>query len=252
MVVGILVAAVHAAVTIVVHRAIAHVQLVHHVDHAHDDLWVVGGITVNLHVEDVAATGDVVVGRLHLSLVTGRALVIHGYVVRVGVVVAVGDAGYDAELLAVLLGELAREALGRCGQHGVVVVVTLGELVHSVAHVGDNAQSQLLALLRLTVVLAREGNKAFCQSYEADAERTLVDDALHGVGGFQFVGTYPEALHEQGELLGEGRLLELESVVELLGGELEHVVELGEEEPDALLLVRLAHTLDGQLDDVDG
>ena len=71
MVVGILVAAVHTTVTVVVHAAIAHVQLVHHIHHAHDYLWVVGGIAVNLHVEDMSATGHLMIGSLNLGLMTG-------------------------------------------------------------------------------------------------------------------------------------------------------------------------------------
>ena len=46
MVVCILIAAVHAAVAVVVDGAVAHVELIHHIHHAHDDLRVMGGITV--------------------------------------------------------------------------------------------------------------------------------------------------------------------------------------------------------------
>lgn len=67
--IGILVAAVEAAVAVVVYAAIAHVELVHHVDYAHDDLWVVGGITVNLYIEDVSSACEVVVWCLYLCLV---------------------------------------------------------------------------------------------------------------------------------------------------------------------------------------
>ena len=100
-----------------------------------------GGIAVNLDVEDVAAARQLVVGSLHLCLVPGRAFVIDGHVVGVGIVVAVGDAFDDAKLLAVLLCELAGEALGGRGQYGVVVVVALTEVVDTVAHVGDNLQA---------------------------------------------------------------------------------------------------------------
>ena len=183
---------------------------------------------------------------------TGGALVIHRYVVGVGVVVAVGDAGDATKLLAVFLGEFSAEAFCGCGEHGVVVVIPLTEVVHSLAHVSDNPQTQFLTLLAFAVVLACQGHQTFCQTDEADAQGALVDDTLDGIVGLQFVGTDPQALHQQGELLGEGGLLELEAVVELFGCDFEHVVEFGEEHVDTLLLIRLLHTFDGEFHDVDG
>ena len=252
MVVGILVATVHAAVAVVVHGAVAHVELVHHIHDAHDHLRVVGSVAVDLHIEDVTAAGHLMIGCLDLGLMTGRALVIDGHVVGVRIVVTIGHTGDDAKLLAVLLRELAAQALCRRCQHGVVMMILVAEVVDALAHVAHDLQSQLLRLLTLTVVLASQGHQTLGQTDEADAQRALVDDALDGVGRLQLVSTDPETLHQQRELLGEGRLLELETVVELLGGHLQHVVELGEEHVDALLLVGLIHALDGELDDVDG
>ena len=102
------------------------------------------------------------------------------------------------------------------------------------------------------MVLADEGHEAFCQSDESDAQCTLVDYGFDGIVRIQFVGTDPQTLHQQGELLREGGLLETEAVVELSCRDVEHVVELGEEGGDALLLVIDAHAFDGQTDDVDG
>ena len=252
IIVGILVATIHTTVTVVVHRAVAHVKLVHHVHHAHDHLRIMGGVAVDLHIEDVSATRHLMIGSLHLSLMTGRALVIHGHMVRVGVVVTVRHALDDAKLLTVFLCELATQTFGRCSQHGVVVVVLLTEIIDTLTHIADNLQAQFLTFLALAVVLTRKGDKTFCQSDEADTKRTLIDHTLDSVTGLQLISTNPEALHQQGELLGEGGLLKLEAVVELLGCHLEHVVELGEEHVDTLLLVLLTHALDGELYDVDG
>ena len=52
---SILIAAVHTAVAVVVHRAIAHVVLVHQIHDCRDGLGIVGSVAVNLDVEDVAA-----------------------------------------------------------------------------------------------------------------------------------------------------------------------------------------------------
>ena len=164
-----------------VHAAIAHVQAVHHVNHTHDDLRVVSGVAVNLHVENMSTARQVMVGSFHLGLVAGGAFVVDGHMVGVGIVVAVCDAGNAAELLAVLLGELAAETLGRRSQYRIVMVIALTELVDAVAHVCDNPQAQLLRLLALAVMLARQCHKTFGQSDESDAERALVDDRLHGI-----------------------------------------------------------------------
>ena len=59
---GVFVSAFQAAVAVVVHRAVTDVVPVHHIYYTHDDLGVVGGVAVNLHVEDVSAAGQVVVG----------------------------------------------------------------------------------------------------------------------------------------------------------------------------------------------
>ena len=88
--IGILVAAVQTAVAVVVHGTIAHVVLVHHVYHAGDDCWVVGSVAVNLYIEDVAATGQVVVRSLDLCLLQRCTLVVYRHVVGVGIVVAPG------------------------------------------------------------------------------------------------------------------------------------------------------------------
>ena len=252
MVVGILVATVHAAVTVVVHGTIAHVELVHHIHDTHDHLRIVGSVAIDLHIEDVTAAGHLMIGRLDLGLVTGTALVIDGHVVGVRIVVTVCDTGNDTELLTVFLRELTTQALCRRSQYGVIMVVTLAEVVDALAHVAHDLQSQLLCLLALTVMLARQGYQALCQSDEADAECSLVDDALYSVRRLQLVSTDPETLHQQRELLGKGRLLELETVVKLLGCDLQHVIELREEHVDTLLLIGLTHALDGELDDVDG
>lgn len=65
----ILIATLHAAVAVVVHRTVAHIEAVHHIDHAHDGRRIVGGIAIDLDVEDMTTTREVVVRSLHLGLV---------------------------------------------------------------------------------------------------------------------------------------------------------------------------------------
>ena len=235
-----------------VYTAVTHIQLVHHVNHAHNYLWVVGSIAVNLYVEDVSTTSQVVVRCLNLGLVACTTFIIYGHVVRVGIVIAIGYAGHDTKLLTVLLGKLSAQAFGWCGQYRVVVVVALAELVSTVAHVSNNLHTQRLCLFALAVMLANQGYQALSQSDKADTQCTLVNHALNAVHRLQLVGTNPQALHQQGELLGKGCLLELEAVVQLLGSNLQHLIQLGKEHVDTLLLVLLLAALQGQLYDVDG
>ncbi len=209
------------------------------------------GIAVNLDIEDVAAAGQVVIGCLDLGFVLGTAVIVDRHMVGVGVVDFVGHARYLSKLCAVTLGEFAAQPFGRCGQHAVVVLVLLAVLEHTVTHAGDDAQTQSLGLVALAVVLAGQGYEAFGKANEADAQRTLIDDALNGVGGLELIGPVPQLGHQQRELLGHGGLLEVEAIIELACGDVEHTVQLLEECIDAFLLVLDAHALDGQFDDID-
>lgn len=71
MVVGILITAVHTTITVVVYGAIAHIQLIHHIHHTHDDLGIMSGIAIDLDIEDMAATRQLMIRRLNLSLMAG-------------------------------------------------------------------------------------------------------------------------------------------------------------------------------------
>ena len=144
--------------------------------------------------------------------------------VGIGVVVAVRYARNDAELLAVSLGELARKTLRRRCQYGVVVLVTLREILHPVAHVGHNLHAELLRFIALAVMSARQSLETLGQSDETDTQRALVDDALHGLVALQLVAADPEFRHQQRELLGKCRLLELETLVQLTCRHLQQVV----------------------------
>lgn len=190
---GILIAAIHTAVAVVVYTAIADVVLVHQVYDIHDSLWVVSGITVNLHIEDVTATGQVVIWSLDLSLVLDGALVVNRHVVRVGIVCLVCHALDLAETLLVDTGEAAREALSWGSEDGIVVLIAVAELVGLLLHGADDTETELLSLVALAVVLATEGNQTLCQADESDTERTLVDDWCDGVVWTEGRGTVPEA-----------------------------------------------------------
>ena len=77
----------------------------------------------------------------------------------------------------------------------------LGILVGLVAHIGHDAQTELLGFLTLAVMLAHKGYQTLGQAYEADSEGALVDDALDGVIVLKVLAAHPEGAHKQRELL---------------------------------------------------
>ena len=101
-------------------------------------------------------------------------------------------------------------------------------------------------------MLAHKGNQGLCKTDEADGEGTLVDDALDGVVRLKLVRARPEPVHKQRELLLESGLLELESLVQLLCGNIHHSLEFLKELGNPVVLVLDAHTLDGKAHDIDG
>ncbi len=249
---GVFIAAVHAAVPVVVHASIADVVAVHKVHYVHDGLRVVRGIAVNLHIEDVSALFIFMIRGLDFGLMARRAVEIDRNVAGVGVVFLVRDSRDDSERLLVHPRKPSGKALCGRGQYAVVVVIGLGEAVGLVAHERHYPQTELLGLIRLSVMLAHKGYQTFGQSDESDSERALIDDALHGVVGRQLLASDPELAHQQGELLDKGRLLEIEAVVQLASGEIQQLVQLLEEHLYALFLVRLVHALDRKADYVYG
>ena len=168
MVVGILVAAVHAAVAVVVHTAVTHIQLVHHVYHTHYHLWVVCGVAVYLYIEYVSATCQVVVWSLNLSLVACRTLVVNGHVVRVCVIVAIGNTLNNAKLLTVNLCESSTKALGWCCQDTIVMQIFLREIVCTITHIGNYLHTKFLCLSTLTMMMSDKSLQTLCQTDEAN------------------------------------------------------------------------------------
>jgi hypothetical protein len=65
---GILVAAIHTAIAIVVDRAIANVIFIHQVYDILNGLRVMRGIAINLHIEDMTSAGKFVIWTLNLCL----------------------------------------------------------------------------------------------------------------------------------------------------------------------------------------
>ena len=125
----VLIAALHAAVTVVVYRAVADVVFVHQVNDIGYGFRIVGGVAVYFHIEYVTAARHLVVRSLDFRFMAGRAVVVNGDMIGVGVIDFVSDTLDYAERLAVFGRKFAGQAFGRCGENGEVVVISFGELV---------------------------------------------------------------------------------------------------------------------------
>ena len=110
--VGVLIAASGAVVAVMVDASVADVVSVHKVYDLCDSLFIVGGIAVDFHIEDVSAARQVVIWGLNAGLVAGRAVIVYGHMVGVGVVVLVGHSRDYAESLAVAFGESSSPSAG--------------------------------------------------------------------------------------------------------------------------------------------
>ena len=66
---SILIAATHATVAVVVYRAVAYIVLVHQVDYVGYGLWIVCGVSVYLHIEYMAAAGQLMIRGFYLCFV---------------------------------------------------------------------------------------------------------------------------------------------------------------------------------------
>ena len=73
----ILESAVQTAVPVVVHTTVADIVFVHKVHNVHDGLRIMGRISVDFHVEDMAAPFQIVIWGLHFSLMLRCAMEIH-------------------------------------------------------------------------------------------------------------------------------------------------------------------------------
>ena len=69
--------AVQTAVPVVVHTTVADIVFVHPVHNVHDGLRLMGRISVDFHVEDMAAPFQIVIWGLHFSLMLRCAMEIH-------------------------------------------------------------------------------------------------------------------------------------------------------------------------------
>ena len=97
------------------------------------------------------------------------------------------------------------------------------------------------------MMLSDQGDETLGESDEADTEGSVVDHRFDCIIVRELFAVEPESSHKERELLLESGLLEVESFVELLCRDLEHVVKLLEECVDPVFLILYLHTFDREL-----
>ena len=81
-------------------------------------------------------------------------------------------------------------------------MILLCGLIHPLAHMADDLQSELLCIFAFSMMLADQRLQAFCQADEAHGERSLLDHFLQRIFPLQLVRAEPYALsHQEREVL---------------------------------------------------
>ena len=76
----------------------------------------------------------------------------------------------------------------------------------------DDPQAECLRLFTLAMMLADQCYETFGEADESYTESALVDDTFDGLSGGKILAAVPQPRHQQRELLGQGGLLEVETV----------------------------------------
>ena len=103
----ILVSAVHAAVAVMVDRAVTDVVSVHESYDVGNSLGIVGSVAVDLNIENMSAACEFMIWSLDFGFMLRRTVVVDRHMIRVGVVDLICYAGYNAKRFTVLDGEFA-------------------------------------------------------------------------------------------------------------------------------------------------
>ena len=97
-----------------------------------------------------------------------------------------------------------------------------------------------------------KGNEALGQSYKADPQCSLIDNALYRFIGFEVFTTDPQHRHQQRKLFGQRRFLEIITVFQLTSGNFKNLIEFGKKGIDPVVPIFYRHALYGKPYQIDG
>ena len=80
-----------------VYRTVAYIVFVHQIHDVGNGLWIVSGIAIYFHIENMAATREFVIRSLDNGFVSRRTVVIDRHMVGISIVFTIGDAGELSE-----------------------------------------------------------------------------------------------------------------------------------------------------------
>ena len=216
--------------------AVADAGFLHAAYHLLERLEVLGRIAVELDVRDVACVCKCMVRSFDLDLIEGVDREVYRHVEGVGVVVAVGNTLDNAEALLVDADEAAGQTLSRGSEAGEVELHLVALLIELLSHKADDLQTEPLSFLGFAVMLADQGDKSLGKTDEADGERAVLEHLAHLVVDGELLGVDPNALtHQEGIVAHTLLALYLKALEDLLDAQVEHTVELIEEEVDVLV-----------------
>ena len=230
-----------------IYRAVADALFFHAAYYLLECVEVLQRVAVKLDIADVTAVGERVIGRFQLYLAVCADVVIYRNVERVGVVIAVGDAGYLTVLLLVNADESAGKSLGRGSKQAEIKVSLFAFVVHALSHAGDDVKTELLRFWGFTVMHADERFQAFCQTDEAHRKSAVLENFGDAVVLGKLLGIYPHALtHQEREVPYMLAALYLEAEHQLVHNQVHHIVQ------GSVELVQVAVRLDSKTGQVDG
>ena len=215
------------AVYWMVDGTVANATIVHFADDGFESLNIVGWVAVELDVANVPSIAEIMVWRFDFDFVESGDWIINWYMERVSVELAVVDAFDFAEFFAIHLGEAASKTFGWGGKQREVELVFLAIFVATLAHMGDDVETEFARSFVFAVVFAGHGDESFGETNEADREGAVLDNITQSVAWFELFGAKPVPLpHQEWEFADVLVGLEFEALEELVSDQIHDTVEV--------------------------
>ena len=170
----------------------------------------------------------------------------HGNMEGVGVILPVRNTLDPAVTLLIHPNKPAGQALGRGTQQGKVHLHSLRLPIAEITHKSNDFQTLLLHLLAGAVVLAVQGGQSLSKTNKTDGHGTVLQHFLQVIPQIQLVRIQPHTLAHQERIVEDVLVgLNLEAVQQLLGNQLQHMLQFFVE---GLLIALCFDCQTGQID----
>ena len=195
----------------------------------------------------MAAVGQLVIGRLDCDFVEGVDIVVNRHMEGIGVIRPIGHTGNHTVFFLVYPNETAGQPFGGGGDQGEIQMVLRTRLIHPLAHVADDFETEVLCLPAFAMMDAEQGLEAFGQADESEGKGAVLEHLPHLVVGGKLVRVDPHALsHQEGVIAYPLFALDLEPFEQLGDNQVDLAVEFLEEE------IHVAVAADRNAGQIDG